>query len=74
MIHLPQAASMRVTAAFCALLATSVFAQRPAHFEHADADFTHAHELFDMAKFGAAQYEMDRVRDRIRDPQDPTRT
>lgn len=65
---------MRVAAALCALLATSMFAQRPAHYERADADFTHAHELFDMAKYGAAQYEMDRVRDRIRDPQDPTHT
>ena len=65
---------MRVAGAVCALLATSMFAQRPAHFEHAAADFTHAHELFDMAKYGAAQYEMDRVRDRIRDQQDPIRT
>ena len=66
---------MRILLAIClmsgALWAT---AQRPAHFDHANADFVHAHELFDMAKYGAAQYEMDRVRDRIRDPQDATRT
>lgn len=69
--HAPRRFGTWVTASLVALLAT---AQRPAHFEHAEADFVHAHELFDMAKYGAAQYEMERVRDRIRDPQDPTRT
>jgi TolA-binding protein len=75
MIHFPRPVPKRIPAAlslvFVALGAT---AQRPAHFDHANADFVHAHELFDMAKYGAAQYGMDGVRDRIRDPQDATRT
>lgn len=49
-------------------------AQRPAHFDHPNADLVHAQELFDMAKYAAAQYECERVVDRIRDAQDPTRT
>lgn len=49
------------------------FAQRPAHFEHASADLVHARELFDMAKYGAAQYELDQVVARIGDEHDLTR-
>lgn len=50
------------------------FAQRPAHFEQPNADLVHAQELFDMAKYSAAQYECERVMERIRDPHDVTRT
>lgn len=74
-MHLPRSVPKRLRAVWFAVLAAlGATSQRPAHFEHANADFVHAHELFDMAKYGAAQYEMDRVRDRIRDPQDATRT
>lgn len=55
------------------LFALCASAQRPAHFEHPDADLAHALELFDKAKYGAAQYELERVVDRIRDPYDGTR-
>jgi TolA-binding protein len=48
-------------------------AQRPVHYEHADADLANALELFSMAKYGAAQYELSRVIERIRDPHDPAR-
>ncbi len=48
-------------------------AQRPAHYAHRDADLARAQELFDKAKYGAARYELDRVMDRIADPQDMTR-
>ncbi len=48
-------------------------AQRPAHYEHRDADLMHALELFDMAKYGAAQYELERVVDRITDHHAPAR-
>lgn len=72
---LPSTASRRLAllgaAAFCSALAT---AQRPAHYEHPDADLVHAQELFDKAKYGAAQYELERVVDRIRDPYNGTRT
>lgn len=57
-----------------ALLLAPVQAQRPAHFEHRNADLVHARELFDKAKYAAAQYELERVVQRIADPHDPTRT
>ncbi|MCB0769933.1 MAG: tetratricopeptide repeat protein [Flavobacteriales bacterium] len=49
-------------------------AQRPAHYEHRNADMEHALTLFDKAKYGAAQYELERVVERITDAHDPTRT
>ena len=48
-------------------------AQRPAHYDHRDADLAHARELFDKAKYGAARFELERVMERIRDPHDMTR-
>ncbi|MFT3883896.1 MAG: tetratricopeptide repeat protein [Flavobacteriales bacterium] len=66
----PQRLVLGAMAGLCALVAT---AQRPAHYEHPDADLVHAQELFDKAKYGAAQYELDCVVDRIRDPYDGTR-
>lgn len=55
------------------LLAGGAMAQRPAHYEHRDADLEHALTLFDKAKYGAAQYELERVIDRITDDHDPSR-
>ncbi len=56
------------------LLLTLVgMAQRPAHYEHRDADLVSAMELFAKAKYGAAEYELQRVVDRITDPHDMTR-
>ena len=55
------------------LVAAPALAQRPAHYEHRNADLTHALELFDKAKYGAAQYELERVVDRITDDHDPDR-
>ncbi|HEY0978157.1 MAG TPA: tetratricopeptide repeat protein [Flavobacteriales bacterium] len=52
---------------------TVATAQRPAHYEHANADLAHARELFDKAKYTAAQYELDQVVQRIRDAHDNTR-
>lgn len=49
-------------------------AQRPAHFEHQDADIVHALELFHKAQYGAARFELERVLERIRDPRDLVRT
>lgn len=73
--HVYPAAHRRLAAALYAIpMAAALMAQRPAHYEHANADLVHAQELFDMAKYGAARYEMERVRDRIRDPHDPVRT
>ncbi|MBL7964068.1 MAG: tetratricopeptide repeat protein [Flavobacteriales bacterium] len=55
------------------LLAFALHAQRPAHYEHPDADLVHAQELFDKAKFSASRYEAERVMDRIRRADDPSR-
>jgi TolA-binding protein len=49
-------------------------AQRPAHYDHANADLVHAQELFAKAKYAAAQYEFDLVAARIPDANDPTRS
>ncbi len=54
--------------------AAMAMAQRPAHYDHRDADLLNALELFAKEKYGAAQYEFQRVVDRIGDPHDPTRT
>ena len=48
-------------------------AQRPAHYEQRNADLANAMDLFAKAKYGAAQFELDRVTDRIADHNDPTR-
>ncbi|MBK6543442.1 MAG: tetratricopeptide repeat protein [Flavobacteriales bacterium] len=50
-----------------------VFSQRPAHYEHPRAAFDHASDLFDRAKYGAAQYELDRIIETTRDAHAPTR-
>lgn len=55
------------------LLVGSARAQRPAHYEHRDADLAHALGLYDKAKYGAAQYEFERVVERIGDEHDPDR-
>jgi len=55
------------------LLALSGLAQRPAHYEHPNADLAHALELFSKAKYGPARFELDRVVDRIADPNDMAR-
>ena len=55
------------------LIGLSVAAQRPAHYELPTAALDHARELFDQAKYGAAQYELDRIAERTRDPHDPQR-
>jgi TolA-binding protein len=55
------------------VLALSGMAQRPAHYEHPDADLVHALELFSKAKYGAAQFELQSVVDRIQDPNDQAR-
>ncbi|MBL7981083.1 MAG: tetratricopeptide repeat protein [Flavobacteriales bacterium] len=55
------------------LLFTGVLAQRPAHYEHRNADMANAMDLFSKAKYGAAQYELAQVVARISDRNDPTR-
>ena len=60
-------------AAVAALLSLDAAAQRPAHFEHRTVDLVHAQDLFDKAKYGAAQFELDQVVARISDPNDGTR-
>ena len=62
-----------VLSAIGLVLAAVLCAQRPAHFEHRNADLVHALELFDKAKYGAAQTELERVTARISDPHDGTR-
>ncbi len=63
----------RLSLMVAVLLAGGVWAQRPAHYEHRDADLEHALELFDKAKYGAAQFELERVLERITDDHDPSR-
>lgn len=55
-------------------LALGLVAQRPAHYDHQDADLLNAIELFGMEKYGAAQFEFQRVVERITDLHDPRRT
>ncbi|MEO8591539.1 MAG: tetratricopeptide repeat protein [Flavobacteriales bacterium] len=55
------------------LFARPVLAQRPAHYDQRNADLANAMELFAKAKYGAAQFELDRVTERITDPNDATR-
>ena len=64
----------RVSLVIMGLVCTaSVLAQRPAHYEHRNADLVHAQELFDKAKYGAAQFELEQVVQRIPDEHDATR-
>ncbi|MBX2980449.1 MAG: tetratricopeptide repeat protein [Flavobacteriales bacterium] len=51
------------------LLLSEAHAQRPAHYEHANADLVNALELYSKAKYGAAAFELDRVIERIADPE-----
>lgn len=71
----PIRSALRHAAGVCAVLCctSGLWAQRPAHFEHPDADLVHAQELFDKAQYGAAQYEFERVVDRITAPHSGTR-
>ena len=56
------------------LIGVNASAQRPAHYEHGNADMDRAVELFDKEKYSAAQYEFQRVIDRIPDRNDMVRT
>jgi len=56
------------------LLAQPGLAQRPAHYEQRNADLANAMDLFAKAKYGAAQFEFERVAERITDRNDATRT
>jgi TolA-binding protein len=60
-------------ASLACLLAVQTHAQRPAHYEHRNADLAHALDLFAKAKYGPAAYELDRVVQRINDPHDGDR-
>ncbi|MBP6313189.1 MAG: tetratricopeptide repeat protein [Flavobacteriales bacterium] len=62
------------TAVVLLLAPSMLHAQRPAHYDHQNADLAHAQDLFDKAKYGAAQYELERVIERITDRHDATRT
>lgn len=55
------------------LLTLGVTAQQPAHYAHRNADMANALELFSKAKYGAAQFEFERVVARISDRHDPVR-
>ncbi|MDQ3099744.1 MAG: hypothetical protein M3R08_00025, partial [Bacteroidota bacterium] len=48
--------------------------QRPAHYEHGNADMARARDLFSKEKYAAAQYEFQRVIDRIPDRTNMVRT
>lgn len=72
-MNTPFPALRRVLLCMVILLAIAARAQRPAHYEHRGADLAHALELFDKAKYGAAQYEFERVVERITDDHAPDR-
>lgn len=55
------------------VLSFSGLAQRPAHYEHINADLVHALELFSKAKYGPARFELERVVARIPDPNSMSR-
>ncbi|HRH38367.1 MAG TPA: CDC27 family protein, partial [Flavobacteriales bacterium] len=57
----------RLVSAILLLFALPLVAQRPAHYDSKDADFTNGLELFSKAKYGAAQYEFQHVIERIGD-------
>ncbi len=56
------------------LLAPDAFGQRPAHYAHGNADIDRAKELFNKEKYAAAQYEFQRVMERIPDRTNMVRT
>lgn len=60
--------------AWALLLPGPASAQRPAHYDHRDADLLNALELYAKEKYGAAQFEFQRVVERIGDLHAPTRT
>ncbi|MFN3876492.1 MAG: hypothetical protein ACK4L7_11340, partial [Flavobacteriales bacterium] len=66
----PRAAALLAALA----MASGLSAQQPAHYDHQDADLLNALELFAKEKYGAAQFEFQRVAARIGDPHDPRRT
>ncbi len=47
------------------LLAAPSMAQRPAHYEHGNADLERAIDLFNKEKYAAAQYEFQRIMERV---------
>lgn len=55
------------------LLGLPLLAQRPAHYDQRDADLVNGIDLFSKAKYGAAQYEFQRVVERIGDKFNGTR-
>lgn len=62
-----------VLAAALLLFGPAVMAQRPAHYDHRNADLANAMDLFSKAKYGAAQHEFQGVVARIADRFDATR-
>lgn len=69
----PYGGPLLALALWCTSPGNAAFAQRPAHYEHRDADLVHALELYHMAKYGAARYELERVVERIADRHAPER-
>ena len=63
----------RLLLAVTLLLALPTHAQRPAHYDHRDADLVNALDLFSKAKYGAAQYEFQQVIERVSDRHSGTR-
>ncbi len=55
------------------LWAPVALAQRPAHFEHRDADLVHALDLFGRAQYAAARFELERAIDKRPDTKDRSR-
>ncbi|MCB9169937.1 MAG: tetratricopeptide repeat protein [Flavobacteriales bacterium] len=74
MVDLPATLPRRLFCALCPVMfGLGAMAQRPAHYELPTAALDHARELFDLAKYGAAQYELDRIAEHTRDPYDAQR-
>jgi TolA-binding protein len=74
-IPFPPALRRFITACAALLfLVQMVSAQRPAHYEHGNADMQRAIDLFNKEKYAAAQYEFQRVLDRIPDRANMVRT
>lgn len=71
--HIPQTLRGHLLAAMLCAATGGTLAQRPAHYEHRDADLAHALELYDKAKYGPARIGLERVLERITDPTDPVR-
>ncbi|MBK8498561.1 MAG: tetratricopeptide repeat protein [Flavobacteriales bacterium] len=64
---------IRIACAGLLLIAAPVLAQRPAHYDHSNADLANAMDLYGKAKYGAAQHEFEGVVRRITDRHDATR-